>query len=256
MSDRRRWLRRLGPAMLLAVLAVAWLVPGPDWLRLATPDRRPAERMDATIDGLPDAVRVLVGFDPDLGTYAEIRPTVRALLAELQARDARLAVVSLTPEGRALAVAELARLERSGEGAVDDLGFAAGAEAGLVDLADGLTERHDAIVVVGGNDIGPRSWVEQVRPRADVPILAVTPVVLLPEVQPYVAGGQLAAALTTPRDGAAWRAGLAPGAANAADEPRALAVLVGLLVAVAVLARGVGGRAIGAIRGMRIGPTA
>ena len=133
---------------------------------------------------------VLVGFDPDLGTYAEVRPTVRALIADLLDRGARLDVVSLTAEGRALGIAERDRLVRGGaeEAALRDLGFVAGAEAGLVDLAQDLGEQYDAIVVVGGNDLGPRSWVEQVVPRVgDVPVLAVTPVVLLPEVRPYLA---------------------------------------------------------------------
>ena len=51
-------------------------------------------------DDLPAGPLVLVGFDPDLGTYAEVRPTVRTALADLLDRDARLAFISLTPEGR------------------------------------------------------------------------------------------------------------------------------------------------------------
>ena len=47
------------------------------------------------------------GFDPDLGTYAEVRPTARAVIDDLLARDAVLRLVSLTPEGRALAVSEI-----------------------------------------------------------------------------------------------------------------------------------------------------
>ena len=61
-----------------------------------------------------------------------------------------------------MAVAELARLGREGTGEVEDLGFVSGAEAGLVDLSDGLAEGRDAVIVVGGNDLGPRSWVEKV----------------------------------------------------------------------------------------------
>ena len=69
-----------------------------------------------------------------------------------------------------------------------DLGFRAGAEAGLIAaarsaipasargaLADGLRSdggglaAFDLALVVGGTDIGPRSWVEQVAPRPDDP---------------------------------------------------------------------------------------
>jgi hypothetical protein len=86
-----------------------------------------------------------------------------------------------------------------------------------------------------------------------VPILSVTPAVLLPEVQPYITSGQLTAALATPRDGAAWRATRAEEAEPTAlaDEPRAVAVLVGLLVAVTLLAQGIGRRALAALRGLR-----
>ena len=258
MTDSARLLRLAGPALLVAALAVVWAVPGPGWLQLAAHDRQAADEMEAALDALPAASSVLVGFDPDLGTYAEVRPTVRALLADLLDRGARLDVVSLTAEGRALGIAERDRLVRGGaeEAALRDLGFVAGAEAGLVDLARGLGERYDAILVVGGNDLGPRSWVEQVVPRVDdVTVLAVTPVVLLPEVRPYLAAGQLDAALITPREGAAFRATLEPGGASPpteSREPATLAVLVGMLAAVGVLGQALGARAVvtlSAIRG-------
>jgi hypothetical protein len=213
--------------------------------------------MAAALDALPSAPRVLVGFDPDLGTYAEVRPTVRALVADLLDRGARLDVVSLTAEGRALGIAERDRLVRGGAdvAALGDLGFLAGAEAGLVDLAQGLEERYDAILVVGGNDLGPRSWVEQVVPRiGDVTVLAITPVVLLPEVRPYLAAGQIDAALVTPREGAAYRAGFEPGGAPSlieSREPATLAILVGTLVAVIVLAQALGARAMATLRAIR-----
>ena len=257
MTDRARLLRLAGPAVLVAALAVVWGVPGPGWLQLATHDRRAADEMEAALDALPAAPSVLVGFDPDLGTYAEVRPTVRALIADLLDRGARLDVVSLTAEGRALGIAERERLVRGGaeEAVLRDLGFVAGAEAGLVDLAQGLGEQYDAVVVVGGNDLGPRSWVEQVVPRVgDVPVLAVTPVVLLPEVRPYIAAGQLDAALTTPREGAAYRAGLALGGAppmTESREPATLAILVGMLVAVGVLGQALGARAMRMLRAIR-----
>jgi hypothetical protein len=253
MSDRARLLRRAAPGLLIVVLALASLLPTQAWLRLETPDPGASAAMVAAIDALPGSPSVLIGFDPDIGTYAEVRPTVRTLLAELLAREARLAFVSLTAEGRALAVAELARLARDpgDAGAVADLGFVAGAEAGLVDLAEASTTGLDAIVVVGGNDLGPRSWVEQVLPRVDdLPLLAVTPAVLLPEVQPYLAAGQLDAALVTPRDGAAYRA-LASATPDDADGPAALAILVGMLAAAGVLGQALAARLVGALRANR-----
>jgi hypothetical protein len=204
--------------------------------------------MTAVLDALPAGPRVLVGFDPDLGTYAEVRATARALLADLLGREAVLTFVSVTAEGRALAIAELDRLERLATDArvPGDLGFVAGAEAALVDLAGSITGQYDAIVVVGGNDLGPRSWVEQVAPRIDgIPLLVVTPVILLPEVRPYLATGQVDAGLVTPRQGAAYRAAVDPGGTSALSdgrEPANLAILLGMLAAIAVLGYSLGDR--------------
>lgn len=260
MSDRlARW-RHLAPLALVIVLVAATFAGNVGWLRLSSGDDGVVSDVEATLDGLPSRPLVLVGFDPDLGTYAEIRPTVRALLADLLQRDARLAFVSLTPEGRALLVAELARLARdeANPRRLLDLGFLPGAEAAAVRLArgalpvtgggeiagrlaDGGAQALDGLVVVGGNDLGPRTWIEQFLPRVDVPLVAVAPTVLLPELQPYLAGGQLGGLLATPRDGAAYRASLdLENLSRFADErePSTLALLVGLIVALGALGHG------------------
>jgi hypothetical protein len=276
MSDRRAWLWRLAPGLLILVLAVALVAgsgPRPG-LEMANPAAATGD-LARVLDGLPDEGLVLVGFDPDLGTYAEIRPTVRALLADLLDRGTRLAFVSLTPEGRALAIVERERMVRAGAvpDRLIDIGFVPGAEAALVALARQLADGSaDGIVaglpeaiasedvamglVIGGNDLGPRSWVEQFRPRTDaIPLVAVTPSVLLPELRPYLASGQLAALVATPRDGAAYRATLDLGAAAAGlvdeDGPAPLAILVGLLTAIAVLGTGVGARLADGLRQTR-----
>lgn len=272
MTDRRAIVVRLAPALLLAALAAAWLLPESDALRLAAADETAAAAWTGALDGLPDDSTVLVGFDPDVGTYAEVRPTVRTALADLLNRDARLAFVSLTPEGRALLVSELARLRR-GEANVArilDLGYVPGAEAALVSIAgappvpagatgevarrvrDEGIDAMDAILVVGGNDLGPRSWVEQVRPRVGpMPILAIAPTVLLPELQPYVGSGQLAALLATPRDGAGYRASAELGPLDRlreGGEPRTAAIVLGLLVAILVVGQAWGGRVAAQLR--------
>lgn len=258
MSERIRHLPFVAPLLLLLLLAGAWLVPAGGGLRLGGGDRAEVDRWADALDALPGEPLVLVGFDPDLGTYAEIRPTVRVLLADLLNRDARLALVSMTPEGRALALSELDRLSRRQANATRllDLGFVPGAEAALVSLtrslpvggregsiarrlADGGMESVDAAVVIGGNDLGPRSWVEQVAPRTDgLPLLAVAPTVLLPELRPYMASGQLDALLATPGDGAAYRARVELGPLDRladSTEPPPLAILVGLALALLVL---------------------
>jgi hypothetical protein len=271
MSDRRRLAVLLAPVALLVLLAAAWLMPAVAGLQL---ERRgdDARRWEAALDALPSDPVVLVGFDPDLGTYAEIRPTVRTLLADLLNRGARLAFVNLTPEGRALLLAELDRLERAEANPTRllDLGYVPGAEAALVSLvrelplreqtgslarqlaAGGGIEAIDAAVVVGGNDIGPRSWVEQVAPRVgDLPLLAVAPTVLLPELLPYLESGQLAGLLATPGEGAAYRAGAALGPLDRlveAPPSGSLPILAGLVVAIVFLAQAWLGRAIAGAR--------
>ena len=257
---------RLAPALLLLGLAAAWLLPDPGSLRLASADRSAADGWIEALDALPEDATVLVGFDPDVGTYAEIRPTVRAALADLLNRNARIVLVSLTPEGRALSVAEQARLRRGEANAarILDIGYLPGAEAALVSIASvprvpdptageiarrlasqGI-EAVDAALVVGGNDLGPRSWVEQFAPRVEeLPLLAIAPTVLLPELQPYVASGQLAALLGTPRDGAAYRSIVELGPLDRLREPAeppVAALTLGLLVAVAVVGQAWGGR--------------
>jgi hypothetical protein len=258
MSDRRRLLARLAPLLLVLLLALGWLLPAMGGLDLASADSAEVEAWQAALDALPADALVLVGFDPDIGTYPEIRPTVRAAVADLLNRDARLAFVSLTAEGRALLLGELRRLERAtaNPARLLDLGYLPGAEAALVSLAsgpsvpagaDGALARSlatggfgavDAALVVGGNDIGPRSWVEQVLPRVDaLPLLAIAPTTLLPELQPYLEGGQLDALLATPRDGAAYRAAAELGPLDRVREvdPAVVPVLLGLIVAIGVI---------------------
>lgn len=274
MSDRRAILGRMAAPALLLVLAGAVLLPADIGLRLDRADSSASRGMNAALDRLPENPTVLVGFDADLGTYAEVRPTVRALLADLLARGANLAFISLTPEGRALAIAELDRLDRleADPRQIVDLGFLPGAEAALVALARGLgpnaaegtisallgtAELPDPgmALVIGGNDLGPRSWVEQVAPRREsLQIVAVAPTVLLPELQPYLASGQLAALLATPRDGAAYRASVELGPLERlaeSAEPSSLAILLGVLAAVMVLGHSLGGGFASAMRAVR-----
>ena len=267
MSDRRALLARLAPLALVIALAAAPLAGLDDRFVLESADDAPARAATAALDALPDDALVLVGFDPDIGTYAEIRPTVRALLADLLNRGATLALVSLTPEGRALALGELARMDRSEANPrqLIDLGFLPGAEAALVAIARGLggasqdpirvdlPSSADLAVVIGGNEMGPRSWVEQVSPSSDgMPLLAVAPTVLLPELEPYRASGQLVALIGTPRDGATYRAGAELGRLERMVDPSAgpspAAILLGLLVAIAVLGQGLGTRLAAAMR--------
>lgn len=270
MSERSALAARLAPLLLVVALAAALLAGLDDRLMLESADDATARAVTAAFDAMPDDALVLVGFDPDVGTYAEIRPTVRAVLADLLNRGAKLALVSLTPDGRALAIAELARMDRSEANPrqLIDLGFLPGAEAALVAVARGinggsqdpiradLPSPPDLAVVIGGIDLGARSWVEQVQPRIDgLPIVAIAPTVLLPELEPYRASGQLAALIGTPRDGAAYRAQAELGRLERMVDPAAgpspAAIIVGLLVAIGVLGQAFGSRLAAVMRAAR-----
>jgi hypothetical protein len=270
MSERSALATRLAPLLLVVALAAALLAGLDDRLMLESADDVTARAVTAAFDAMPDDALVLVGFDPDVGTYAEIRPTVRAVLADLLNRGATLAVVSLTPDGRALAIAELARMDRAEANPrqLMDLGFLPGAEAALVALARGidggsqdpiradLPSAPDLAVVIGGIDLGPRSWVEQVQPRIDgMPIVVVAPTVLLPELEPYRASGQLAALIGTPRDGATYRAqaelGRLERMVDPSGGPSPAAILLGLLVAIGVLGQAFGSRLAAVMRAAR-----
>ena len=233
MTDRLRRLRppgslrRLLPIAFVAVMAVATLAG----LGIAAPSpaaQPAATDLHATLASI-ERDRVLVAFDADLGTYAEMRPAVRAALAQLIRGGATLSFVSFTAEGRALGLGELDRLRRGGmeEGRLLDLGFRSGAEAGLVAsvtsvvppaaggaLADALRAAgsgigaFDAVLIIGGGELGPRSWVEQVATRLpNVPLVAIVPTSLQPQTLPYRATGQLAGLVAGDAGGCRLRRG-------------------------------------------------
>lgn len=252
----------LAPFALLALLAVAVVLPNlAPPLSLANPDRTAVTGFRAALGTLPDDPLVLVAFDADFGTYPEISYATRSALAELGDSGASLAFVSYSPEGRALAAAELDRLQRSGVPAdrLLDLGYRSGVEAGLVQSVTSIVpeaasgplagrvraqgggiDAFDAALIVGGSDLGPRIWIEQVATRIpQLPLVAIAPTVLRPELEPYLASGQLEGLLGTLRDGVAYGGdnGTAPD-----RPPSALAMLLGMLVGIGVLVEAAGGR--------------
>jgi len=253
-------LRRAAPALLLLlVLGVASLLSGTiGGLRLASPDRSHVDQLRRAIGELPSGALVLIACDADLGTYAEIRATTRAAIDDLAAHNARLAIISFTPEGRAIAAAEGDRIARAGtEEPPADLGFVAGSEAGLVrsiesivpsaaegPTFDAIRERgggigaFDMVLIVSGSDMSARSWVEQVGTRLpDLSMVAIAPTFLDPELEPYLRSGQLTALLSTLREGVAYAEAVSAGSASSPGPiVGPLPMLIGMLAALAVLA--------------------
>ena len=252
-------LRRVAPALLLlVVLVVATLLqPGAGGLRLASPDRSHVDQLRRAIGDLPSEALVLIACDADLGTYAEIRAATRAAIEDLGAHGAQLAIVSFTPEGRAIAAAERDRIAHSGAEPPADLGFVAGAEAGLVrgvalivpaaaegPIFDAIRQRgggigaFDMVLIVSGSDISARSWVEQVGPRLpDLAMITIAPTFLDPELEPYLRSGQLDGLLATLREGTAYANAVTSGSpADRGPGIAPLPMLVGMLAALAALA--------------------
>jgi hypothetical protein len=280
-GERPGW-RRLLPFALLATLGLAGVLPSTAAIpgngtavELANPDRAAADAFSAALAAVPQNGSVLIDVDADLGTYPEIRYATRAALADALGRNLSLAFVSFSPEGRALAAAELARLRRDGvpPHRLLDLGYTARAEAGLVlsvtslvpdeatgSFADALRARgggidaFDLVLVVGGGDMGPRSWIEQVETRLPtLSVVAIAPTFLRPELEPYLRSGQLRALLATVRDdvayGATVEAAAGPGQPVPPERaPNALAMLVGMLIALAVLIQADARRMLAAVR--------
>jgi hypothetical protein len=226
---------------------------------LANPDRAAANAFGAAFASLKPSALVLVAMDADLGTYPEIRGTTEMALQDLLRRGASLAFVSTSVEGRSIAAAQLERLRQGGVPAerLLDLGFVAGAEAGMVKLVDsalrsGMTGpvasqldggigAFDLILVVGGSDVGPRSWVEQVGTRLPgEPMVAIAPTFAQPELAPYVRTGQLDGLLATIRDDASYVQAVRTGDVSGVL-PSAFALRIGMLLALVVLLRQLAG---------------
>jgi hypothetical protein len=275
-AERNGRLRQAAPALLLLLLlVVASLLSGSvGGLTLASLDRSRVDQLRSAIGDLPSGALVLIACDADLGTYPEIRATTRVAIDDLAAHGAQLAIVSFTPEGRAIAAAERDRIARGGtEEPPADLGFVAGAEAGLVrsiasivpataegPLFDTIRERgggigaFDMVLIVSGSDISARSWVEQVGSRLpDLSLVTIAPTFLDPELEPYLSSGQLTALLSTLREGVAFAEAVSAGStADAGPIPGTLPMLLGMLAAVGVLVEAAFRRFVG--RGPRHGP--
>lgn len=282
----RRWrrpglrLQGLAALALVGALAMAWLLPAMPFLSLGGgPASEAGDDLHIAIGSLPNQPAVLIDMDPDLGTYPEIRYATRAAMADLFAVGARLAFVSFSAEGRAIAIAEIARLRAEGAGPdrLLDLGFRSGGEAALVQLAGGRIgpdlggassgafgslvaggnlSAFDLALVVGGGDMSPRSWIEQVEPRVPtLKVAAITPTFLLPEMQPYRDAGQLVALAGTLRAGVGYGDSVAAGGASTglgrvpAEAPNALAIVLGMLIALAVLLESGASLLFGGVRG-------
>lgn len=204
--------------VIFLAVAVPLAVPG----GLAhIPSEAPAtDRAFRVIEDLPEGALVVVSFDYDPGMAGEMRLLAEVVIEHLVRRRARLIIVSLSPEGPALAQQVLDEIVSHHPAYVYGetylhVGYLPGGEAALRSLAlnpriiaerDYLTgrplsdwllaqdlrlDRVALIVELAGTQASLRQWVEQVQRIYGSPMVAGISAAVEPHAWPYYLSGQL-----------------------------------------------------------------
>jgi hypothetical protein len=168
------------------------------------------------VESLPANTPVLVAVDYEPGLSGEMQLAAAPVIGQLNARAARLALISTNPSGPVLAENLLRAVGTSPSLLSTNLGFLPGGTAGLQEFAsrprvamqyglngsqawntdallgvEGLTG-FGAVIVLTENAETARSWIEQVQPAlGSVPLLMVVSAQAAPMVQPYLDSGQV-----------------------------------------------------------------
>ncbi len=228
-----RWIAAV--LLALAVLApvalgVTLLPPG-----IAVADQGQLTAAANTISALPEGGTVLVAFEYEPDTAAEMQPLADALLKRLAARESlTVYAISTRPTGPAMAEAAFSRADvqprlASNGGTWIDLGYVSGRTNGVNSLTVGATAGAtspwatdfrgqpisirttrlldgtvDLIVVVTAQADDLRMWVEQAGQPAGIPILAAVSAGAAPMAQPYRMSGQVPAVLSGVNDAVAF----------------------------------------------------
>jgi hypothetical protein len=173
-----------------------------------------------TIEEIPEGSVVYLASDFDPGSMPELYPMLEAAMRQCFRRNLRVVAGSLWPACPPLtdkAFREIAEAEfGAGEG-VDfvNLGFKEGREAVMVRLGTSIPGTYpldakgrpvesipvmkgitnfdsiELIINISAGYPGTKEWVQQVRSRFDVPIVAGVTAVSAPEFYPYMQSGQL-----------------------------------------------------------------
>jgi hypothetical protein len=174
------------------------------------------------IDELTTNVPVLVAFDYDPALSGELEAVAAPIMDQLLSKGTPLALVSTSPTGPALAEHFLkttllinVHQYQSGEQYVN-LGYLAGGPAGILYLADSVTDAMPvnvegrsawktgplqgiqslssfaAVIILTDNADTGRNWIEQAGPRlGDKPMLMIISAQAEPMIRPYFDSGQL-----------------------------------------------------------------
>jgi hypothetical protein len=218
----REILNSLGRWVIYGLLLAAVLfAPLRSCVRL--PDFGETRTFRNAIERLPSGSAVLIVFDYDASLDGTLTPQARAILWHLQRRDLGIVLLSLTPQGAAIAEDLIAEREGMVAGRdYVDLGYLPPHPASLLAFMGnplggvarfGTTEDPaatvlgrqvrtfsdlDMIVTITGDRDHIRWWIEQVQPRAEIELLAAVPAAITPYVEPYyseLGTGQIAGVL-------------------------------------------------------------
>ncbi|MSP12079.1 MAG: zinc ribbon domain-containing protein [Chloroflexi bacterium] len=204
-----------------------------------------------SIDNLLPGSTVLLSFDYDAGAAAEMEPLALALARHVELRSAHLIVMSLNPQGQALADRVLQQLQQNpgptpaagASASPTRLGYLPGNEAALRNLPQMLapesrgaaTPSIQRAIILGSSAQVVRWWVEQYGTSQHVPLIAAVSAAAEPDLWPYYQSGQLTG-LTSGQNGAASYERLLglPGNAMANSE----SLTIGLVVIAALILLG------------------
>jgi hypothetical protein len=208
------------------------------------------------VQNLNSGSPVLVSFDFEPGAVGEMQPLTEAIIHHLIKRGCHIVIVSLTPQGPALAQQILRRAAagydyRYGRDYVN-LGYIAGQEAGLRafggDIWDTLPTDYvngqplsmfsvmtrikkagsfDLLIDLAGGPEPARWWIEQVQTPSKRPLLVAVTASAEPNVRPYLQSGQIVGLVRGLPGAAEYEMLLGqPGAAIAAMDAQSMAHLV------------------------------
>lgn len=212
--------------LLVLAAVVVPLLMGPIYGPLDAADLRGgADDFYPLLEALPAGAVVIVAFDYNPATAAELSLQARAIVGHLMGRDLRIMAISLYPEGAALASDILDELAEAhgytygenyihlgylpnqpasvryfldkgpaGDGRND---YREGEPVGRYAVAQGVDDLSAVSLVVelAGDVRTLQTWVEQMTVRTNVPLVAGVSAATAPYVQPYLDSGQLQALL-------------------------------------------------------------
>jgi len=207
--------------ILLCAAIVVPLVVGGHWFGSSITPRECVRGAFEAIDALPSGSTVLLAVECDPATADEVEPAVAAVLDHLLERKVSIVGLSTVPSGPPVALQWLEEAaQRAGGLAYGTdyilLGYLPGEESALRRMPQGLdvvfprdyARRQDASqylliqranrlssmglgIVIGGDHVHVKRWLEQVQAPVGLPLLAVMTASAEPALSPYYRSGQL-----------------------------------------------------------------